>query len=97
MQFVKEIGTVLALTVSMAVSANAERFDLDAGPEPTSKTVAVDATYVNGEYIYLPRTVTSEGLVCESYLETAQFIAYGETAYTLGKRCSRPTPELEEA
>lgn len=78
--------------VLFSASSFASDFD---SPRTIEDLVSLNAKFINGEYILLPEF--KEGnKICKYYIETIQYLAYGENAYTLGKNCKPASIELKE-
>lgn len=80
---------IIAFMAGMVLALSAQASDNDV------RLVVVKTVQVNGDEISLSITEDKNGLMCAQYIETVQFIAYGETAYTLGEHCQQKPPKLE--
>lgn len=81
---------ILAITCMALMSTAA--FSSSESPE----ILEIKTIHVNGSDIDLAVTKNSKGEVCTQFVETIQMVAYGETVYTLGKRCDVAQPETTE-
>lgn len=78
-------GLVAATLISLPAIAN------DGEPE----ILSVKTVEVYGDRIELLTIKDPKGRICSQFIETAQLVAYGKIAYTLGERCAMPTPNLD--
>lgn len=79
--------TAFMMAVLMSFSASAH--------DNQSELISIKTVEVNGEKIQLSMTAGSDGMICAQYIESIQFIAYGENAYNIGKKCTRIPPKTE--
>lgn len=82
-------SALAAIAVSMLFSFSA------LANETQSKLIALKTVEVNGESIQLAMTVRADGKMCAQYIESIQFLAYGENVYEIGNRCTKILPKTE--